>query len=61
MTKEQKIEWLKNASNRAVIDQIRWAVLKMTNGSIESQIEGQEDYELVTAELERRLDNATVA
>ena len=56
MTKEQKIEWLKNASNRAVIDQIRWAVLKMTNGSIESQIEGQEDYELVTAELERRLE-----
>lgn len=57
MTKEQKIEWLKNASNSAVIDQMRWAVLRMTSGDhIATRIEGQEDYELVTAELKRRLE-----
>lgn len=56
MTREQKIEWLANASNEAVLNQMRWAVLKMNKGGIEEQVEGQEDYELVMAELKKRLE-----
>lgn len=56
MTREQKIEWLANASNDAVLNQMRWAVLKMNRGGIEEQVEGQEDYELVMAELKKRLE-----
>lgn len=56
MTKEQKIEWLRNASNEEVINQMRWAVTAMTKAeSIEMQIEAQEDYELVIGELKSRM------
>lgn len=56
MTREQKIEWLKNASNEEVINQMKWAVTFMAKAeSIAMQIESQEDYELVTAELKRRM------
>lgn len=57
MTREQKIEWLTNASNEEVINQMRWAVTGMTTASsIEMQVESQEDYELVVAELTKRLN-----
>lgn len=57
MTREQKIEWLEKASNLEVIDQLRSAVIRMTEGRcIKTRIEGQEDYNLVQAELLRRLE-----
>ena len=56
MTRQEKIDWLRNASNEQVIDQMKWAVLAMTKADhVATQIEGNEDYELVTAELKRRL------
>lgn len=56
MTREEKIAWLETASNDEVIEQMRWAVIAMTKAdSIPMQIEGREDYALVTAELKRRL------
>lgn len=57
MTKEEKINWLENASNEELINQLRWSVLAMSNGDhISTRIEGQEDYDLVTAELLKRLN-----
>lgn len=57
MTREEKIAWLETASNDDVLEQIRWAVISMTKAdSIPMQIEGREDYALVTAELKRRLE-----
>ena len=57
MTREEKITWLANASNDEVLEQMRWAVIAMTKAdSISMQIEGREDYALVTAELKRRLE-----
>lgn len=57
MTREEKIAWLETASNDEVIEQMRWAVIAMTKAdSIPMQIEGREDYALVTAELKRRLE-----
>lgn len=58
MTREQKTEWLRNASNEEVVNQMRWAVTAMTKADhIATQVEGQEDFELVQAELLRRLNN----
>ena len=57
MTREEKIEWLRKANNEEVINQLRWAVMNMTEGRcIETRIKGQEDYELVQAELLKRLN-----
>lgn len=57
MTREQKIEWLAAASNDEVLNQMKWAVIAMTKAdSIAMQVEGQEDYNLVVAELKRRLE-----
>lgn len=57
MTREQKIEWLEKASNLEVIDQLISAVMRMTEGRcIKTRIEGQLDYDLVHAELLRRLE-----
>ena len=55
MTKEQKIEWLANATNEQVIEQLRWAVHSMDSDNIKVQIMGSEDYEVVKAELMKRL------
>lgn len=54
-TREEKINWLVNATNEEVINQFKWSVIAMSNGSIEQQIEGQEDYDLVTAEILKRM------
>lgn len=57
MTKEEKLNWLANASNDEILEQMRWAVIAMTKAdSIPMQIESREDYTLVTAELKRRLE-----
>ena len=56
MTREEKIEWLAQASNEEVINQMRWTVTAMVSStSLELQIQANEDYELVTAELRKRL------
>lgn len=55
MSREQKIEWLASASNEAVVDQMKWAVTMMNGDSISTRIEGKEDYDLVTAEILRRM------
>lgn len=56
MTREEKIAWLENATNEQVVNQFRWAVTAMTHGeSIQTRIEGQEDYELVQAEILKRM------
>lgn len=57
MTKEEKITWLENANSEELINQLRWSVLAMSKGDhISTRIEGQEDYDLVTAELLKRLN-----
>lgn len=57
MTREEKIEWLEKASNEEVIYQLLSAASRMTEGRcIETRIEGQLDYDLVHAELLRRLE-----
>ena len=55
MTREQKIEWLANANNEEVIEQLRWAVHHMDSDNLKTKIEGNEDYKLVKAELMKRL------
>ena len=56
MTREQKIEWLRKASNKEVVNQLKNAVIRMTDcRSIEARIEGQEDYDLTQAELLKRM------
>ena len=57
MTRDQKIEWLANASNEEVLERIRWAVVAIYKAdSIAAQVEGQEDYDLVMAEIRRRME-----
>ena len=57
MTIQEKIEWLRKASNEEVINQLKSSVMRMTEGRcIETRIEGQEDYNLVQAELIKRLE-----
>lgn len=55
MTRKQKIEWLAKASHKQVIEQLRWAVDEMHSENIDLQMAGQEDYELITAEMLRRM------
>lgn len=57
MTREEKINWLENATAEQVINQLKWSVISMTNGKcIETRIEGEEDYNLVVVELMKRLE-----
>ena len=60
MTREQKIEWLSKATNEEVLDQLRWTVtaMSLTGNTIEQQMNIQEDYELVTAEIMGRMAKA---
>lgn len=57
MTREQKVEWLNNASNEEVLNQLKWTVITLSKGSIEQQIAANEDYEIVTAEILKRMGN----
>jgi len=62
MTREEKITWLKatwlaNESNDEVLNQMKWSVIAMTKAdNIAMQIKAQKDYDLVLAELKRRLE-----
>lgn len=55
MTKEEKLNWLANASNEDVVNSLRWAVLKISGSTIKERIEGQEDYDLISTEILRRM------
>jgi len=55
MTRERKVEWLNNASNEEVLNQLKWTVITLSKGSIEQQIAANEDYEIVTAEILKRM------
>ena len=57
MTRERKVEWLNNASNEEVLNQLKWTVITLSKGSIEQQIAANEDYEIVTAEILKRMGN----
>lgn len=55
MTKEEKLAWLGSATDEEVVNSLRWAIAAENCGNIERQIEGQEDYKLITAEILRRM------
>lgn len=55
MTKEEKIEWLANATAEQLVEQLRWAVTYMHSADFAIMIQGNEDYALVKAELLKRL------
>ena len=60
MTREAKIDWLRKASNEELIGQMKSTVVAIsavfhTDSTLAQQIELQEDYELVTAEMLRRM------
>lgn len=57
MTRERKVEWLNNASNEELLNQLKWTVITLSKGSIEQQIAANEDYEIVTAEILKRMGN----
>lgn len=55
MTRERKVEWLGNASNEELLNQLKWTVITLSKGSIEQQIAANDDYEIVTAEILNRM------
>lgn len=56
MTKEQKIDWLKNVNNENLLNQFRWTVTQMSMGGLQQRLEAQEDYELAIAEILKRMN-----
>ena len=47
MTKEEKLNWIANASNEDVVNSLRWAVLKMsgsTIGIIKTSVKGTQAF-----------------
>lgn len=56
MTREEKIEWVKSASNEELVDQLKWAVMSISSKILSTQIRGQEDYHIISAEILRRLE-----
>ena len=57
MTRERKVEWLNSATNEELLNQLKWTVITLSKGSIEQQINANEDYEIVTAEILKRMGN----
>lgn len=56
MTKEEKIIWLKKATNEQLLNQHRTTITSIGKGTIRDQIENEEDLELVEEELLRRMN-----
>lgn len=54
MTREQKMEWLRNASNEELMKQYEASTIKKNHGTLFDR-ENIEDLELVRAEVLRRL------
>ena len=55
MTTEQKKEWLENAESEMLIEQMRWAIAGIESDSIKLQIRGKEEFELIAAEMLKRM------
>jgi len=55
MTKEEKINWLRKATNEELLLQYEFSVRTLGNDSIAAQIEAQEDVELAREEILRRI------
>lgn len=57
MTKEEKILWLRNASNEDVLKQLcsSMRVISSSSSSIADQIEAEEDYQLAMKESLSRM------
>lgn len=55
MTKEEKINWLRNATTEELLQQFESSVRSTGSITIAAQIEAQEDLRLVKDELRRRL------
>lgn len=55
MTKEEKINWLRNATNEQVLDQLLSAQARLSYSGIDEQVEAQEDVELSREEILGRM------
>lgn len=55
LTREEKIEWIKTATNEELVDQLYWAHSMMRSEFIDQQVSGQESKELLEAEILRRM------
>lgn len=56
MTKEEKINWLRKATNEEVLDQLLSAQARLSYSGIGEQVEAQEDVELAREEILRRME-----
>lgn len=56
MTKQEKINWLENANTDELLNQVFSTVRKIYSRDFMENVEGNEDWALVTAELKKRLD-----
>lgn len=56
MTDQEKINWLENANTDELLKQFFSTVTKICSRDFMENLEGNHDYELVTAELKKRLE-----
>ena len=52
---EEKIAWLQSADSEQLVNQFYSAIVRLTKSSLSEQIEAQEDYDIIKAELLKRL------
>lgn len=55
MNREERQKWLETATNEQVVNQLKWAIAGIYSDSIELQVRGNDDYELITAEILKRM------
>ena len=56
MTISEKQAWLEAATNEEIINQLKFTVVAMTKADhISTQVQAQEDYHLITAEILKRM------
>lgn len=55
MTREEKINWLENATDEEILTQFETSIKWLGKGTIAEQVERQEDYKLVKNELRKRM------
>ena len=55
MTEQEKITWLENATTEQLLDQVEWVICYRSNDNLALQIEGEDNWALVKAELMKRL------
>ena len=56
MTEQEKIDWLAKATPEKLIEQLRWTVTIIANAeTFAARYDAQQDYELITAEMLKRM------